>query len=79
MLVVTGVAYMANGIHNPWGLAAFFPGLIVFLIAKAEAINSGRLFSFGVTAVERMSKRNRIFYYSGYALMILGFIIIFQR
>ncbi len=44
-------------------------GFLLFFVAKIATIRGGQLITFGPS---RMSKRNRIFYKLGYALMLIG-------
>jgi len=73
------IAYMYKENINLWAFFIFIPGLILFLIAKVQVIKSGRLLSFGATAAELMTKQNRFFYYGGYILMIIGFLLLFSN
>ena len=69
--------YACRGASRPFAFVIVLAGFGLFVAAKISVIETGKWFSFGASAAERMSKPMAWCYYGGYILMILGFILTF--
>ena len=64
------------GIAYPLSLLLIAVGFIIFLKAKISVIKTGKIISFGPGEMCSIDKR---FYFFGYSMMILGFLLAFAQ